>query len=58
MCVIGTSPHTYFEDVVRFGNNVVRVRTQCIGQVNDRPTRDFTIGMYECYCACLITNFC
>ncbi|XP_065891575.1 E-selectin-like [Dysidea avara] len=42
-----TSPHTYFEDVVRFGNNVVRVRTQCIGQVNDRPTRDFTIVICE-----------
>jgi len=47
MCAhTGTSPHTYFEDLVRPGENVVRVRSQCLGQVNDRPTKDFTIGMF------------
>ena len=42
---VGTSPHTYIEDDnVREGENVVRVRAQCLGQVNSRPTRDLSIG--------------
>ena len=45
--LVGSSPFTYTEnDGVREGENIVRVRAQCLGQANNRPTTDFTIGKY------------
>jgi len=42
---VGTSPFTYTEDDrVREGENTVRVRAQCLGQVDNRPTQDLVIG--------------
>ena len=44
---VGSSPFTYTEnDGVREGENIVRVRAQCLGQANSRPTTDFAIGKY------------
>ena len=41
----GTSPHTYTEeDEVREGENTIRVRAQCPGQLNDRPTQDLSVS--------------
>jgi len=42
---VGTSPLIYTEDDgVREGENIVRVRAQCLGQIDDRPTQDLAIG--------------